>query len=75
VLLKLNAILYIYGTISKGHSPEGEGYISHMAHDCHDIICITLCIFQGWGTCALLGSNRGRVLSVWVQDGKLYWCI
>jgi len=65
----------IYSTEPKGHSSDGECYISCMAHDWHAVCFIYP---KGGGACALQGSDRQRVLSTHIlalQDGKLYWCI
>jgi len=49
----------LYSTEPKGHSPEGEGYISCTARDWHAICSIYP---KGGGECALLGSSRQRVI-------------
>ena len=46
--------IWLINTKTEGRCPEGEGYISCMARDWH--------VPQGGRVCALLGSNRQRVV-------------
>ena len=61
----------------EGRNPEGEGCI--MYKPCSTQLPCYMCyVSQGWGTCALLGSNRRHVLSTHIlalQDDELHSCV